>query len=90
MKSFCTGACPSGWISSPCQSCYKFVTNPTKTWMEAEGACRDMGGTLAVLDNEQKNVFIIGYMVMHGEMDPIKTVVIEMTNSKEVVLGHFL
>lgn len=58
--------------------------------MEAEGACRDMGGTLAVLDNEQKNVFIIGYMVMHGEMDPIKTVVIEMTHSKEAVLGHFL
>ena len=64
-----TGACPSGWISGTYQSCYKFVTTPMKTWTEAEGACRDMGGTLAVLDSERKTAFIIGYMVMHGEID---------------------
>lgn len=58
--------CPSGWVpGGTYNACYKFVSNPAP-WDKANALCKDMGGTLAVIDTEQKASFITGYMLIHG------------------------
>ena len=62
---FWIATCLSGWVHGN-ESCYKFVSTPA-TWRVAQGTCRDMGGSLAVLDSARKNAFVTGYMLAHGE-----------------------
>ena len=53
-------------------SCYKFVSSPTKTWDQALGLCRDMGGDLAVVDSIQKSSYLTGYLLIHSKSKDFK------------------
>ena len=45
--------------------CYKVVTQDPKTWFQARGMCKDMGGDLATLETLVEIYWIRGYRSFH-------------------------
>ena len=57
--------CDHGWVSSPLNSCYRFVTTSPSSWQTSEGLCADMGGHLVALETEEEIIWIRGYISYH-------------------------
>lgn len=60
---FAGEVCGAGWTAGLQDTCFKIV--PTRsTWDAAMGTCKDLGGSLATLDTQARNAFIIGNLAM--------------------------
>lgn len=53
--------CDQGWVKSPFESCYKFVTSKKANWAQASGFCADMKGHLVTLDSMDEIIWMKGF-----------------------------
>jgi len=61
-------SCPNGWVKSPLNNCYRFVSSPKASWKTAQGFCLDEGGTLATMDNADETYWLKGYRLFHANL----------------------
>lgn len=53
--------CRDGWIGGYGKRCYKIMSTPS-TWSQASSICKELGGTLVVLNDERTTAFVVGFL----------------------------